>query len=56
VKGKAQTLLPCAEALRLKLSVASGEGGAVRTARMLDLLIDGLRYGSEMSDEPAAHR
>lgn len=31
------------------LSVASGDDGAAHTARMLDLLIDGLRYGLEGS-------
>lgn len=37
------------------LSVTSGEDGAAHTARMLDLLIDGLRYGSKRSVRPAAH-
>lgn len=31
------------------LSVASGDEGAAHTARMLDLLIDGLRHGSKTS-------
>ncbi|MEG3166281.1 helix-turn-helix domain-containing protein [Sphingomonas sp. PB2P19] len=31
------------------LSVASGDDGAAHTARMLDLLIDGLRHGSKAS-------
>jgi hypothetical protein len=38
------------------LSVASGEEGAAHTARMLDLLIDGLRHGLERPVKPAAHR
>jgi AcrR family transcriptional regulator len=38
------------------LSVASGDEGAAHIARMLDLLIDGLRYGSERPVDAAGLR
>ncbi len=36
------------------LSVSTGEEGTAHTARMLDLLIDGLRYGATARQEPPA--